>query len=79
MAEIEESTRKLVNLKMQKDRASGMHVPASVATNGTVSPEKPADRVKRIRIMKDSIQETKVCIVYLFSHTQTGVLVDSRM
>lgn len=60
MAEMEESTRKLVNLKMQKERASGMHVPASVGTNGTASPEKPADRAKRLRIIRESIEETKV-------------------
>lgn len=60
MAEMEENTRKLVNLKMQKDSASGMHVPASVGTNGTTSPEKPADRTKRLRIIRESIEETKV-------------------
>ncbi|KAL3519014.1 hypothetical protein ACH5RR_021603 [Cinchona calisaya] len=60
MAELEESRRKLVNLKMQKDRPSPVHTPISGVANGTVSPEKPADRAKRLRGLRDSIEETKV-------------------
>lgn len=68
MAELEESRRKLINLKMQKDGVSGMHVPIPVPvivpniTNGTVSPEKPSDRSKRLRELKESIEEIKVLI-----------------
>ncbi|PIN10960.1 E3 ubiquitin ligase involved in syntaxin degradation [Handroanthus impetiginosus] len=66
VAELEESRRKLINLKMQKDGISGMHVPIPIpvivpnAVNGTVSPEKSADRSKRLRELKDSIEEIKV-------------------
>ncbi|XP_057785578.1 E3 ubiquitin-protein ligase BRE1-like 2 [Salvia miltiorrhiza] len=66
MGELEESRRKLISLKMQKDGISGMHVPIPVPVivpnlvNGTVSPEKPADRSKRLRELKESIEEIKV-------------------
>ncbi|KAH6829801.1 histone mono-ubiquitination 2 [Perilla frutescens var. hirtella] len=66
MAELEESRRKLISLKMQKDGVSGMHVPIPIPVivpnlvNGTVSPEKPADRSKRLRELKESIEAIKV-------------------
>ncbi|KAK6141297.1 hypothetical protein DH2020_024966 [Rehmannia glutinosa] len=65
MAELEESRRKLVNLRMQKDGVSGMRVPIPIPVivptmNGTVSPEKPADRSKRLKELKESIEEMKV-------------------
>ncbi|KAJ4724084.1 E3 ubiquitin protein ligase [Melia azedarach] len=63
MAELEESRRKLVSLKMQKDMASGMHslVPGAITVNGSVSPEKkPADRTMDLQELKDSIEEVKV-------------------
>ncbi|KAL0389841.1 UNVERIFIED_CONTAM: E3 ubiquitin-protein ligase BRE1-like 2 [Sesamum calycinum] len=66
MAELEESRRKLINLKMQKDGISGMQVPIPIpvivpnAVNGSVSPEKPADRSKRLRELKESIEDIKV-------------------
>ncbi|KAL0436140.1 UNVERIFIED_CONTAM: E3 ubiquitin-protein ligase BRE1-like 2 [Sesamum radiatum] len=66
MAELEESRRKLINLKMQKDGVSGMQVPIPIpvivpnAVNGSVSPEKPADRSKRLRELKESIEDIKV-------------------
>ncbi|XP_027180754.1 E3 ubiquitin-protein ligase BRE1-like 2 isoform X1 [Coffea eugenioides] len=59
-AELEESRRKLVNLRMQKEGPSAVQSPISVVANGTASPEKPADRAKRLRGLKDSIEETKV-------------------
>lgn len=62
MAELEESRRKLVNLKMQKDAAARMHTPASSAVNGSLTPEKPTERSKGLRELKDSIEETKVHI-----------------
>ncbi|CAL2257900.1 unnamed protein product [Prunus armeniaca] len=43
MTELEESRRKLVNLKMQKEVASGMHNLTSGAVNGTLSPEKSTE------------------------------------
>lgn len=64
MADLEESRRKLINLKMQKDGASGVQVPIPVPVlgveNGTMSPEKPSDRSKRLREAKESIEEVKV-------------------
>lgn len=60
MAELEESRRKLVNLKMQKDAAVGIHMPAPSAVNGNLSPEKTADRSKRLRELRDSLDETKI-------------------
>jgi hypothetical protein len=62
MAELEESRRKLVNLKMQKDAAVGIHMPAPSAVNGNLSPEKTADRSKRLRELRDSLDETKVLV-----------------
>lgn len=67
MADLEESRRKLINLKMQKDGASGVQVPIPVPVlgveNGTVSPEKTSDRSKRLREAKESIEEVKVFIL----------------
>lgn len=60
IAELEESRRKLVNLKMQKDVASGMHTPTHGTANGNLSPEKPADRTMGLRELKDSIEESKI-------------------
>lgn len=60
MVELEESRRKLVNLKMQKDAAVGIHMPAPSAVNGNLSPEKTADRSKRLRELRDSLDETKI-------------------
>lgn len=66
MAELEESRRKLVSLKMQKDIASGTHslVPAATMVNGNVLPEKkPADRRMDLQELKDSVEEAKVSIM----------------
>lgn len=63
MAELEESRRKLVSLKMQKDIASGTHslVPAAAMVNGSVSPEKrPADGRMDLQELKDSVEEAKI-------------------
>ncbi|XVF26895.1 hypothetical protein REPUB_Repub14bG0059600 [Reevesia pubescens] len=60
MAELEESRRKLVTLKMQKNIASGMHASTPVAANGSLSPKKAADRTMGLWEIKDSIEETKI-------------------
>lgn len=60
MAELEECRRKLINLKMQKDVASGMHFPSSGAANGNLSPEKSAERTISMRDLKNSIEETRM-------------------
>ncbi|EPS61888.1 hypothetical protein M569_12905, partial [Genlisea aurea] len=64
LLDLEESRRKLINMKMQKEGISGMRVPIPVPCipddlNGTVSPEKPVDRSKRLRELKESIEEMK--------------------
>ncbi|KAM6594354.1 hypothetical protein CsatA_002057 [Cannabis sativa] len=60
MAELEESRRKLINLKMQKDAASGIPILPSGAVNGHLSPEKSAERTISLRDLKISIEETKM-------------------
>nr|DAD42139.1 TPA_asm: hypothetical protein HUJ06_000369 [Nelumbo nucifera] len=71
MAELEESRRRLVNLKMQKGGASAMHVSVSNAVNGSMSPEKPAaDRNLGLRELKDSIDEAKILAASRLSELQ---------
>ncbi|KAK1356163.1 E3 ubiquitin protein ligase [Heracleum sosnowskyi] len=70
MAELEESRRRLVNLKMQKDAASGVHSLVSGAANGSLSPEKHADKSMGLRELKDSIEETKILAADRFAELQ---------
>ncbi|XP_022754339.1 E3 ubiquitin-protein ligase BRE1-like 2 isoform X2 [Durio zibethinus] len=70
MTELEESRRKLVNLKMQKNVASGMHALSPIAANGNLSPEKPADKTMGLREIKDSIEETKIVAADRLSELQ---------
>ncbi|KAL6200759.1 hypothetical protein ACLB2K_030540 [Fragaria x ananassa] len=70
MAELEESRRKLVNLKMQKDVASGMHNLTSGAVNGTLSPEKSTERTISLQELKNSIDETKILAASRLSELQ---------
>lgn len=72
MAELEDSRRKFVNLKMQKDGAAGMQTPVSCVVNGSMSPEKPADKTMGLRDLKDSIEETKV-FVFLLNHSLSSL------
>lgn len=62
MAELEESRRKLVNLKMQKDRLSNVQpqVPFAVNGNINISPENTVDKTMGLRDLKDSIEEAKI-------------------
>ncbi|KAK4380726.1 hypothetical protein RND71_002588 [Anisodus tanguticus] len=60
MMELEDSRRKLVTLKMQKDVASGGQETISSAVNGSMSPEKHTDRTKGVRELKESIEEAKI-------------------
>ncbi|XP_071712414.1 E3 ubiquitin-protein ligase BRE1-like 2 [Rutidosis leptorrhynchoides] len=60
MAELEESRRKLVSLKMQKDKLSGVHPPVPFAVNGSSSPESTVDKTRGLRDLKDSIEEAKI-------------------
>ncbi|XP_050368274.1 E3 ubiquitin-protein ligase BRE1-like 2 [Argentina anserina] len=70
MAELEESRRKLVNLKMQKDVASGMHNLTTCAVNGTLSPEKSTERTISLQELKSSIEETKMLAASRLSELQ---------
>ncbi|XP_052183400.1 E3 ubiquitin-protein ligase BRE1-like 2 isoform X2 [Diospyros lotus] len=70
MAELEECRRKLVNLKMQKGTASGVHTSVPGSANGSLSPEKPADRTLRLLELKDSIEETKILAADRLSELQ---------
>ncbi|KAK2976991.1 hypothetical protein RJ640_019211, partial [Escallonia rubra] len=70
MAELEESRRKLVNLKMQKDVVSGVQTPVFGAVNGSLSPEKPSDKTIGLRQLKDSIEETKILAADRLSELQ---------
>lgn len=63
MAELEESRRKLINLKMQKDAAAELHNSTTGAMNGSLSPEKPSDRSMGLRELKDAIEEAKVVLL----------------
>ncbi|GLT39461.1 hypothetical protein SLA2020_136500 [Shorea laevis] len=69
VAELEESRRKLVNLKMQKDIASCMHVTSPVAVNGSLSPE-PEDKGMGLRELKDSIEEAEIVAADRLSELQ---------
>ncbi|XWS52410.1 hypothetical protein CRYUN_Cryun11dG0068200 [Craigia yunnanensis] len=70
MAELEESRRKLVSLKMQKNIACGIHASTPVAANGSLSPEKSADMTMGLREIKDSIEETKMVAADRLSELQ---------
>lgn len=60
MAQLEESRRKLVNLRMQKNLASGTYSPVTGASNGTLSPLELPDKSMGLRELKDSIEEAEV-------------------
>lgn len=69
MAELEESRRKLVNLKMQKDRIAIVQSPVPFAVNGSISPENTVDKTMGLRDLKDSIEEAKVFILLFYYFT----------
>ncbi|KAH9601964.1 hypothetical protein KSS87_000337 [Heliosperma pusillum] len=60
MAELEESRRKLVNLRMQKNIASGVYNPPTEVVNGNLSPVKLPDRTMNLQELKDSIHEAEI-------------------
>ncbi|KAL2893713.1 E3 ubiquitin-protein ligase BRE1-like 2, partial [Bienertia sinuspersici] len=60
MAELEESRRKLVNLRMQKNLASGNYIPATGTINGTLSSSKLPDRCMGLQELRDSIEEAEI-------------------
>ncbi|KAJ8770145.1 hypothetical protein K2173_011240 [Erythroxylum novogranatense] len=70
MGELEETRRKLVDLKMQKDAAAARHTPAPSAANGSLSPEKHTDRSKGFRELRDSIEEAKILAADRLSELQ---------
>ncbi|KAF5201095.1 E3 ubiquitin-protein ligase bre1-like [Thalictrum thalictroides] len=69
-AELEESRRKIVNLNMQMNGLLGVHVPALNAVNGSISPEKVADRALGIRELKTSLEEAKMLAATRLSELQ---------
>ncbi|XP_021740269.1 E3 ubiquitin-protein ligase BRE1-like 2 isoform X1 [Chenopodium quinoa] len=60
MAELEESRRKLVNLRMQKNLASGTYSPVTGVMNGNLSSLKLPDKSMGLRELKHSIEEAEV-------------------
>ncbi|CAN1756681.1 E3 ubiquitin-protein ligase BRE1-like 2 [Linum perenne] len=70
LAELEDSRRKLIDLEMQKDKAAALHGPVPSAANGTLSPEKPTDRAKGLRELKDAVEEMKVLAADRLSELQ---------
>lgn len=60
LAELEESRRKLVNLRMQKNLAAGTYSSATGTINGCLSPLKLPDRSMGLRELKDSIEEAEI-------------------
>ncbi|KAF3777023.1 E3 ubiquitin-protein ligase BRE1-like 2 [Nymphaea thermarum] len=69
MAELEESRRKLVNLKVQ-NVACGTHIPILSPVNGVHSFEKPIDRTRGMRELKDSLDEAKILAARRLSELQ---------
>ncbi|XP_073131016.1 E3 ubiquitin-protein ligase BRE1-like 2 isoform X3 [Henckelia pumila] len=82
MAKLEESRRKIINLKIQKDGVFGMQVsilipipvpvliPVPNAINGTMSPKMHSDMSKRLCQLKGSVEEIKVVTEDCFSELQ---------
>ncbi|XP_047325610.1 E3 ubiquitin-protein ligase BRE1-like 2 [Impatiens glandulifera] len=60
--ELEESRRKLVNLKMQNDAVAGVLHPVQTSVNGSLSPEKSVDRSTGMQELKGSIEEIKIVV-----------------
>ncbi|KAI3995588.1 hypothetical protein MKX01_023333 [Papaver californicum] len=59
LAEVEESRRKLINIKIQTNGSSGLHVPVMLTGNGSVSPEQSADKILGLKELKSTIEEVK--------------------
>ncbi|MCL7037749.1 hypothetical protein MKW94_014468, partial [Papaver nudicaule] len=59
LAEVEESRRKLINMKIQTGGSSGLHVPVMLTGNGSVSSEQSADKILGLKELKSSIEEIK--------------------
>lgn len=57
MAELEETRRKVVSLKMQKDGMCRISSPTFIAVNGSSSPDK---QNISLRELKNSVEEAKV-------------------
>ncbi|KAL8151108.1 hypothetical protein V2J09_020916 [Rumex salicifolius] len=60
VAELEESRRKLVNLKMQKKAASETYNPSPGAMNGNIPPEKISDKSMGLQELKESVEEAQI-------------------
>lgn len=73
MAELEESRRKLVNLRMQKEGSSALHVPVSMS-NGSSMSDKLTEKNIGLRELKDSIEEAKVGRKFTHFHFPYSIL-----
>lgn len=73
MAELEDSRRKLVNLRMQKEGSSALHVPVNMS-NGSSMSDKLSDKNIGLRELKDSIEEAKVCIQFTHFHLPCSLI-----
>lgn len=60
MAELEESRRKLINLKIEKHGFSRIHGSVLNVVNGDYSPNKPVEKTRGLQELKISIEEAKV-------------------
>ncbi|MQM12666.1 hypothetical protein Taro_045585 [Colocasia esculenta] len=70
MAELEETRRKLVSLKMQKDGLSRVHSSSFSVINGSNSPDKPPEKTLGLRELKDSVEEAKTLAAARLSELQ---------
>ncbi|KAI3860430.1 hypothetical protein MKW92_031225 [Papaver armeniacum] len=59
MAEVEESRRKLINMKIQTSGSSGLRVPVMLTGNGSASPEQSSDKTPGLKELKSRIEEVK--------------------
>ncbi|KAI3949145.1 hypothetical protein MKW98_026525 [Papaver atlanticum] len=59
LAEVEESRRKLINMKIQTSGSSGLHVPVMLTGNGSASPEQSSDKTLGLKELKSRIEEVK--------------------
>ncbi|KAL4195948.1 hypothetical protein AMTRI_Chr04g180860 [Amborella trichopoda] len=70
MTELEESRRKLVNLKMQKNVAAGTLTPVLNVIKRSISLEKCPEKNKSLRELKDALEEAKTLATSRLSELQ---------
>ncbi|KMZ73224.1 E3 ubiquitin-protein ligase BRE1-like 2 [Zostera marina] len=70
MAELEESRRKLINLKIEKHGFSRIHGSVLNVVNGDYSPNKPVEKTRGLQELKISIEEAKILAASRLSELQ---------